>query len=1322
MISKYGDYYLGLDIGTDSVGWAVTDTDYRLLNFNRKPMWGIHLFESGETAKGRRTHRIARRRLQRRKQRISLLREFFNPEISKVDEGFFQRLDESSLYKEDKSKEQRNSLFYDASFSDKDFFKRYPTVYHLRSELIHNIERPDIRHLYLAIHHIIKYRGHFLFKGSGDEIPEFHELLEYIITDVQDNCGFGLDVVDADEIKTVLADRNIGINEKVRKLSSLFGVETSAEKEFVKLISGGVCDISKMFSDDNMEDIKLSFRKNTFEEEFEEKEEIIGPENVQTIKYAKQLYDWSLLSDILRDFQYISDSMVDEYRQHQSDLKLLKKVVRVNIPERYDAIFKSNKEKSNYCSYINKCGKKKPDNTCNHEDFCKFVLKELSKAELDKEAEHSDMIGRLKNQTFMPKQRTSKNSVIPYNLHKKELKAILDKACVHYDFLNITDQDGLSIAEKILMLQEFRIPYYVGPLGNSPRTWAVRKDARTITPWNFEETVDLDASAEKFIENLTNNCTYLIGEPVLPKQSLLYSRYVLFNEINKLRINGEPVPVNVKHEIIEQLFLGSKGTRKTGKKRLMDFLRVRGYCNESDELTGIDDTVKADLKTEITLRELLGDRISERNRLDEIIRIITIFGDERIRLRKKLIADHSDFLSLSEIDTLSRLSLKGWGKLSEKFLTGITVNNPSTGMDENIIRLLENSNENLMQIIQRDDVKRQIDSHNQSLMGSPGKISYDLVDELYVSPSVRRGIWRALRIVDDILKVTGHPPKKVFIETTREHKESKRTVSRKKALEDLLKNCESEDCEQLKSDIDKKTDSDFRNRNLFLYYTQLGRCMYCGKKLDINGLKDNNQMDRDHIYPQSKTKDDSISNNLVLVCKGCNQAKGDRYPLPREWQNRMNRCWTYLRDKGFMTPQKYSRLVRTTEFTEDELCNFINRQLVETNQSVKAVIDVLKRVFEEQTDVIYVKGKMVSDFRQQHGMIKCRSVNDYHHAKDAYLNIVVGNVYDTKFTKNYWRFLRTNEHYNISKMYEWDVVRGGEVAWKAGPEGSISTISKFMQRNNILFTTYPIERKGQLFDENLKGKGSDYFNRKRGLDPEKYGGFGGIRAAYYTLLEIEDKKGKKKRRFESVPIHLANHNPSSNDLIDYFKNLLNANSVRFLIPKIKMDTMFEIDGYRCVMSGGNVNVLLMKNGEQLIMPYSEYDYCKKIENFIRDVKERKAKPVMNYGIDSEKNSGLYDYFMNKCKVKPYLQKFCTLAQRMEENFEGFKEAKLDDQVMILYEILKHFQCNAYSANFGRIGGGMMGRITINKNLPGGSLALVNQSPSGLFENIRYIDT
>ena len=38
--TKRGDYYLGLDMGTDSVGWAVTDMDYRVPKFKGNAMWG----------------------------------------------------------------------------------------------------------------------------------------------------------------------------------------------------------------------------------------------------------------------------------------------------------------------------------------------------------------------------------------------------------------------------------------------------------------------------------------------------------------------------------------------------------------------------------------------------------------------------------------------------------------------------------------------------------------------------------------------------------------------------------------------------------------------------------------------------------------------------------------------------------------------------------------------------------------------------------------------------------------------------------------------------------------------------------------------------------------------------------------------------------------------------------------------------------------------------------------------------------------------------------------------------------------------------------
>ena len=44
------DYFLGFDIGTDSVGYAVTDENYNVFRFNGKSRWGSRLFDSANTA------------------------------------------------------------------------------------------------------------------------------------------------------------------------------------------------------------------------------------------------------------------------------------------------------------------------------------------------------------------------------------------------------------------------------------------------------------------------------------------------------------------------------------------------------------------------------------------------------------------------------------------------------------------------------------------------------------------------------------------------------------------------------------------------------------------------------------------------------------------------------------------------------------------------------------------------------------------------------------------------------------------------------------------------------------------------------------------------------------------------------------------------------------------------------------------------------------------------------------------------------------------------------------------------------------------------
>ena len=78
-------YSIGLDIGTNSVGWSVITDDYKVpakkmkvlgntdKKYIKKNLLGALLFDSGETAEVTRLKRTARRRYTRRKNRLRYL-------------------------------------------------------------------------------------------------------------------------------------------------------------------------------------------------------------------------------------------------------------------------------------------------------------------------------------------------------------------------------------------------------------------------------------------------------------------------------------------------------------------------------------------------------------------------------------------------------------------------------------------------------------------------------------------------------------------------------------------------------------------------------------------------------------------------------------------------------------------------------------------------------------------------------------------------------------------------------------------------------------------------------------------------------------------------------------------------------------------------------------------------------------------------------------------------------------------------------------------------------------------------------------------------
>ena len=105
-------YNIGLDIGVGSVGWCVTDEKGEILKKNGKNMWGSRIFSEANTAKETRNFRGARRRLDRRKQRIHLLQNMLLEDMEKEYPNFFPMIKETSLDFEDKIKAESTVVWY----------------------------------------------------------------------------------------------------------------------------------------------------------------------------------------------------------------------------------------------------------------------------------------------------------------------------------------------------------------------------------------------------------------------------------------------------------------------------------------------------------------------------------------------------------------------------------------------------------------------------------------------------------------------------------------------------------------------------------------------------------------------------------------------------------------------------------------------------------------------------------------------------------------------------------------------------------------------------------------------------------------------------------------------------------------------------------------------------------------------------------------------------------------------------------------------------------------------------------------------------------
>lgn len=350
-----------------------------------------------------------------------------------------------------------------------------------------------------------------------------------------------------------------------------------------------------------------------------------------------------------------------------------------------------------------------------------------------------------------------------------------------------------------------------------------------------------------------------------------------------------------------------------------------------------------------------------------------------------------------------------------------------------------------------------------------------------------------------------------------------------------------------------------------------------------------------------------------------------------------------------------------------------------------------------------------------------RELNDLHHAKDAYVNIVVGNVYNTKFNHNAAVYFRDHgvDSYNLKNLFTHDIPGAWKVSEK---ERILQTVAK----NTCRVVRMTENGKGKLFDIQPKsaGKNADLIPLKicgAISDTAKYGGYDSATTAYFMLVRSKGKKGKVALSLEAYPLWLDKRGGGAKeDKLRFCVERAGLKEPEIIVDNIKLNTLFCIDGSYAWLRGKTGNRVVWCNANELFLDEESMRTLKNISNYMRD-RKRLNKPDLCAGdkITAECNIRLYDALVEKLGSSVY----AGLSVKGQVPFlrgkrEAFAELSREDQCKIIFEVLHLMQCNSVLSDFSSLGGvAHAGSILSNKFVQDMDIKMIFQSPTGYYRRV-----
>lgn len=581
-------------------------------------------------------------------------------------------------------------------------------------------------------------------------------------------------------------------------------------------------------------------------------------------------------------------------------------------------------------------------------------------------------------------------------------------------------------------------------------------------------------------------------------------------EILKIVLDKGEVSYKKIREILhldEQVSFGKDSKGKEAKNaKFIELKNLKAF----KEAMGGETKQQADNKTKKTIEVSL--ESFDRKNLDSIATDIALIKSKE-NLAKRLQKEYPT-LSKEQVEALSNLSFAKYINLSLKAL-------------DEILPLMREG-------LCYDEAvqKAGLQEHRKHKQKSKFLIPLKEYEPYLANPVVARALSEYRKVLNVLLREYGSVHK-IHLEFTREA--CKSYDERKKIEKEQKEHFEANQMARQQCELLGLPLNGTNILKVKLWREQGECCVYSGKKITKEHLLDSNALQIDHIYPYSRSFDDSYMNKVLVFSKE-NQNKLNKTPYEAFGEDKDK--WNSILSLSEKLPKQKQRRISNTNFKDKE-GGFLARNINDTGYIARLASKWSKDCLEflplsenevsiagekgSKKHIEVISGQLTSMLRHYWGLGDKNRDNHLHHAEDA----IILAYANAKTIKAFADF-RKNQEQNKAKFYAKQIAESEYKTKRAFLEPCKDFRNKVKEKIDSIFVSKPPKKRarGALHQETF------YSFDDKELE-KSYGGRGGIEKAIAfgkirqigtkivhngTMVRVDifkDEKGK----FYGVPIY-----------------------------------------------------------------------------------------------------------------------------------------------------------------------------------------------------------